>query len=171
MQCEQSSVAGGAAGGAATSRAGDAWSERRETIKQIRRFLVIGVASVLIDLIAYLLLTRFGWDTHLAKGISYVAGMIFGFIGNKFWTFQSELRSVPEPIIYVVLYTLTLGVNVGVNAASLAIFSGLLPPVWNKGFAFLAATGITTVLNFLGMRFVTFRSGIAQRRRMSMGAS
>lgn len=140
------------------------WSERRETLKQIRRFLVIGVSSVLVDLAVYLLLTRLGLGTHMSKGISYVSGMVVGFIGNKFWTFESARRSMAEPITYVLLYATTLGINVAVNAATLALFAGLLPPRWNKGWAFLVATGVTTVLNFLGMRFITFFKGVRQRR-------
>jgi len=137
--------------------------ERRETLKQIRRFLVIGVLSVLVDLAVYLVLTRWGLSTHVAKGVSYVSGMVVGFLGNKFWTFESARRSIAEPITYVMLYATTLLVNVAVNAAVLALCAPILSPRWNRGWAFLVATGVTTVLNFLGMRFVTFFRGIRQR--------
>lgn len=146
------------------------WSERRETLKQIRRFLVIGVLSVLVDLTVYLILTRLGLMTHLAKGISYLSGMVVGFIGNKFWTFESARRSAAEPITYLLLYAITLAVNVAVNAVVLAMFVGILPPSWNKGWAFLVATGVTTVLNFLGMRFVTFFRGVRERRDRAQAA-
>lgn len=142
----------------------NAWSERRETLKQIRRFLVIGVLSVLVDLAVYLLLTRLGLQTHLAKGISYLAGMVVGFIGNKYWTFESARRSASEPITYLLLYATTLAVNVAVNAGVLRVCADLLPPAWNQAWAFLMATGVTTVLNFLGMRFVTFFRGVRERR-------
>ena len=142
----------------------DGWSERRETLKQIRRFLVIGVLSVLTDLAVYLLLTWLGLHIHASKGISYVSGMVVGFLGNKFWTFESSRRSAGEPITYVVLYAITLGVNVAVNALVLGLLAGVFSPPWTKGLAFLVATGVTTVLNFLGMRFITFFKGVGQRR-------
>lgn len=142
----------------------NAWSERQETFKQIRRFLVIGVLSVLVDLTVYLLLNRFGLQTHLAKGISYVSGMVVGFVGNKFWTFESARRSAAEPLTYLLLYATTLMVNVAANAVVLSLFADLLPPFWNRALAFLVATGVTTVLNFLGMRFVTFFGGVRDRR-------
>jgi len=143
----------------------DGWSERRETLKQIRRFLVIGVLSVLTDLAVYLLLTGLGLQIHASKGISYISGMVVGFLGNKFWTFESSRRSVGEPITYVVLYAITLGVNVAVNALMLGLLAGVFSPQGTKGLAFLVATGVTTVLNFLGMRFITFFKGVGQRRR------
>ena len=147
----------------------DGWSERRETSKQIRRFLVIGVLSVLTDLAVYVLLTGLGLHTHASKGISYVSGMVVGFLGNKFWTFESGRRSAAEPITYLMLYATTLAVNVAVNALVLGLLAGVATPRWNKGLAFLVATGVTTVLNFLGMRFITFFKGVGERRERVIG--
>jgi putative flippase GtrA len=143
----------------------EGWSERRETAKQIRRFIVIGVLSVLIDLTVYTLLTRRGLMWDVSKGISYVSGMVFGFIFNKLWTFQSARRSPAEPIVYVVLYTATLGVNVLVNRLVIVVASAWLPLGAVKGLAFLVATGLCTVLNFVGLKWITFRVGVRQRRQ------
>ena len=147
------------------------WSERRETAKQIRRFIVIGVASVLTDFAVYTLLTRLGLITSASKGISYVSGMVVGFVGNKLWTFESARHSAAEPVTYIVLYTTTLGVNVLVNSGVLALSSGWLPQRWAWGLAFLVATGVTTVLNFVGMKWITFRVGVRQRRQRVEGAA
>jgi putative flippase GtrA len=137
-----------------------------ETARHIRRFLVIGVLSVLCDLGTYALLLRFGLDVSVAKGISYVAGMVFGFFGNKFWTFESPQKSIAEPILYLVLYAVTMGVNVGINALVLNQLTGTFGPTLAKGVAFLFATGTTTILNFLGMRLLTFNAGIRARREL-----
>ncbi|MDX2147388.1 MAG: GtrA family protein [Planctomycetota bacterium] len=162
-----------------------AWSERRETAKQLRRFLVIGLSSVAADLASYALFLRvLGMDTLPAKGLSYFVGTIVGFIGNKLWTFESRRKSVSEPITYLVLYAITLGINMGVNelmirggnAAARAWFDsdhaarallGVPVPTIIKALAVLVATGVTTVLNFLGMRFVTFRGALAERRALA----
>jgi putative flippase GtrA len=142
----------------------EGWSERRETAKQVRRFIVIGVLSVLIDFTVYMLLTRLELSWDVSKGVSYVAGMVFGFIGNKLWTFESARRSPAEPVTYLMLYTTTLGVNVLVNRIVLLVLAGWLPSGWVKGLAFLVATGVTTILNFVGMKWITFRVGVRQRR-------
>ena len=137
-----------------------------ETARHIRRFLVIGVLSVLCDLATYALLLQFGLNVSLAKGISYVVGMVFGFFGNKYWTFESPQKSIAEPILYLVLYTLTMGVNVAINWLLLKQLSETLGPTLAKGVAFFFATGTTTVLNFLGMRLLTFNAGIRARREL-----
>ena len=133
--------------------------EQREARLQLLRFLVIGSSAVLIDLGMYQLLTQLMLGTSLAKGLSYLTGMAFGFIGNKFWTFRSKSKSAAEPITYLVLYSVTLVVNVGLNALLLAALGAPF-----KIAAFLIATGTTTVMNFLGMKWFTFRHGIEQRQ-------
>lgn len=166
------------AAGASIPQPVPGWSERRETITQLRRFLLIGLSSVAVDLSAYALFTH--WlhlPTAPSKGVSYVLGMIVGFVGNKLWTFRSARRSAAEPITYVVLYAVTLAVNIGVNEGILAAGRALLEAPADRvqklvaAFAALTATGITTILNFLGMRLVTFRAGIDERRSAARAAS
>jgi putative flippase GtrA len=136
----------------------------QENKRQIVRFLVVGLVSVAVDLACYMFLgTILFFATSVAKGISYLAGMAVGFVGNKYWTFGSTRRSASEPVTYVVLYIVTLAVNIGVNSAVLGMTGGWTVP------AFLLATGVTTVLNFLGMRLVTFRDGIQDRLRAQSG--
>jgi putative flippase GtrA len=134
------------------------WDHGRETRKQLARFLVVGGTSVAVDFAFYALLTRFSWHADLAKAVSYLAGVIVGFCGNKWWTFESRRRSATEPISYLALYAVTLAVNIACNRGALAVLSESAN-LW----AFLFATGITTVLNFLGMKFVTFRRGVQNR--------
>jgi putative flippase GtrA len=127
---------------------------------QLLRFLAIGVSCVLVDLAIYRLLAdRFGFHLDVAKAISYWAGVVVGFIGNKFWTFQSQQKSLREPLIYMALYCVTMLANIGCNRAVLAV----LGPS-TTGLAFLFATGVTTCLNYVGMRFLVFRRGIQSRQ-------
>jgi putative flippase GtrA len=129
-----------------------------ENRRQVRRFLLVGGLSVAVDLVVYALLALLWMPTPVAKGLSYVAGMVLGYFGNKYWTFGSRRRSIREPLAYSVLYAITLAVNIGLNSAVLSVTGGRLALL-----AFLVATGFTTVLNFLGMRLVAFRAGIRSR--------
>jgi putative flippase GtrA len=136
-----------------------AWDERRETRKQIQRFVYVGSTSVAVDLGCYALLAGSGWPPSTAKAASYLAGVVVGFAGNKWWTFKSARRSAAEPAAYLALYAVTLAVNVACHRGVLVLAGESAATV-----AFLVATGVTTVLNFLGMKLVTFRRGLQERR-------
>lgn len=138
----------------------DVSEERRHLV----RFLVVGVLCVGIDLGCYAGLVVLGFAVPVAKGVGYIAGMILGFVLNKTWTFGSRRSASGEAVAYILLYALTFAVNIAVNSGVLATARVLLPGTWPAIAAFLAATGLTTALNFLGMRFVAFRKGIAERR-------
>ena len=130
-----------------------------DTRRQIARFLVVGTTSVAVDLGIYALLTAVAplpWG--ISKGLSYAAGVVVGFFGNKFWTFESARKSAAEPVLYLALYGCTLLLNIGCNQLALAMLGSD-----QKLTAFLLATGVTMVTNFLGMKFVTFRRGIQMR--------
>ena len=132
-------------------------ASEQENRRQIRRFLVIGLISVTTDYLVYLFLCGpLFLITSVAKGLSYVAGMAVGYAGNKYWTFGSTRRSAAEPVAYVAVYAVTLVVNIMVNSAVLGTLG------WSL-LAFLVATATTMVLNFLGLRFIAFRTGIQER--------
>lgn len=118
--------------------------------KEMKRFLVAGISAVLTDLTVYYLLLNV--MTHSpAKTLSFLAGTVVAYIINKYWTFEKHAKSYKEMGKFSALYISTLGANVAVNKASLIIF-----PDW-VFFAFLAATGTSTILNFIGQKFWVFK--------------
>ncbi len=135
------------------------WNTPRNR-RYVARFLIIGGCATAVDLTAYLLLTQSaGLAPAAAKTCSYLIGMAPGFLGNKFWTFGSKRHSLSEPAIYATLYGTTLAVNVSLNSAALSVLGHALPM---KLIAFVSATSVTTLLNFLGLRLIAFRHGIRE---------
>lgn len=121
-----------------------------QTKKELKRFIVAGFSAVATDLISYYLLLNI--LTHSpAKGISFILGTIVAYFINKYWTFEKTQRCYKEIGRFATLYATTLTVNVVVNKISLVLF-----PTW-VFFAFLAATGVSTVLNFIGQKWWVFK--------------
>lgn len=118
--------------------------------KEIYKFLIVGSSSVLLDFIIYRILVNNGLDISLSKLLSFVSGSVFGFILNKYWTFNSKKKTFREIIYYIILYTITAYLNTGVNKFVLGLYT-------NTTFSFLCATGVSTVINFLGQKFIVFR--------------
>lgn len=125
---------------------------RAEFLRHLFRFVVIGVLSVATDFVCYQLLMAWGLSPHVAKGLSYISGMTVGFFGNKYWTFESNRRSLSEVFAFCGLYLTTLAINVAINGLVLHLLGSesILP-------AYLAATAVSTVTNFLGLRLLIFR--------------
>jgi putative flippase GtrA len=120
-----------------------------QTKKELKRFLVAGISAVGTDLATYYLLLNF-FDTNISKGISFLLGTIVAFIINKYWTFGKHEKSYKEIAKFGLLYSATLGANVITNKLILDMFSISL-------LAFFIATGVSTVLNFIGQKWWVFR--------------
>jgi len=125
---------------------------RREAII----FLFVGSATVVTDLAVYdLLLWSEVVDTHLAKGISFVMGLLLSYTANRTLTFGHANHKPGSLGRYLFVYAITLAVNVVVNAVMLTILAQMSSALV---FAFIVATGASATLNFLGMKFFVFRA-------------
>ena len=117
--------------------------------QEILKFLVGGGTAVIVDFFTYKIFMILGLERTVAKTLSFICGSIVGFIINKYWTFKSPKFQIKEILKYTVLYILTAFINSQVNKYTLLLFG-------NEIFAFLCATGVSTILNFLGQKFLIF---------------
>lgn len=126
--------------------------EKLSTIKkrELLGFLVGGSTAVLVDYSTYYLLMYLGLSIETSKAISYVLGAAVGFVINKFWAFDSKQFSMREIGSYIILYAFSAVANTITNSVVLLVIS------W-KVFAFLCATGVSTIINFLGQKFFVFK--------------
>ncbi len=125
---------------------------------EMKRFLVSGGSAVACDTLVYFLLFSF-IHPSVAKAISFISGTILAFFLNKFWTFKKPRRSHAEVVKFICLYASTLGANVLVNRLVLDHAAAVVPPIEPVAtqFAFISATGTSTVLNYLGQKFWVFK--------------
>ena len=117
--------------------------------KELKRFLVAGISAVGTDLVTYYILLNF-LSNDVAKTISFLLGTVVAFVINKYWTFEKHEKSYKEMMKFGILYSLTLGANVMTNNIVLEYTSLIF-------LAFLVATGVSTVLNFIGQKFWVFK--------------
>jgi putative flippase GtrA len=119
--------------------------------QQLRRFLFAGVCAVVTDFILYYILINF-LSYNIAKGVSFIVGSIVAYMINKYYTFENKEKSYKQIIKFIILYTLTLLANISANKLVLHINIELIL------LAFLVATAISTILNFLGQKYWVFKS-------------
>lgn len=116
--------------------------------RELNKFLFAGLAAVGTDLLVYYLLLNL-LSTEVSKGISFIIGSVVAFIINKYWTFKKPEKSYKEMIQFGVLYGTTLGLNVMTNKIVLDYTDIVL-------VSFIVATGISTILNFVGQKWWVF---------------
>ncbi len=119
--------------------------------REIGAFLIFGCTAVAVDFITYTLLIP-SLAHSPAKALSFLAGTIVSYTGNKVWTFKSTSKVHHDLIPFYTLYLFSLAVNVAINKAVL-----MINPSWIL-LAFLAATGTSTVINFVGQKWWVFKS-------------
>lgn len=118
--------------------------------KELIRFLVGGGTAVITDYLVYKVLLYIGLNMSISKGTSFICGSIVGFVINKLWTFESKNFIKSEVIKYVILYTITAYINAKINSITIVITKIHI-------LGFLCATGVSTILNFLGQKFFVFK--------------
>jgi putative flippase GtrA len=114
--------------------------------KQIKSFLLVGFTATCLDFATYFLLVELGVERSLSKGISYVCGVYIGFLGNSIFTFEQRNSNLRR---YLLVYLISLIANLTINYLSLmATQNGLI--------GWLAATLVSTFMNFAGLRYFAF---------------
>lgn len=123
--------------------------KKKDDYKELLKFCVGGGSAVIVDFSVYLLLQQYIYISA-AKIISFVSGAAVGFVINKLWTFESKAFKLSEILKYVLLYACSATANALVN-------KGILMVADITVFAFFCATGVSTIMNFLGQKFFVFK--------------
>jgi putative flippase GtrA len=119
---------------------------------QIQRFLFVGVIAVCIDAISYaLLVDQINIEHGLSKRISFILGSLWAFGGNKYFTFHSTVPPGKEFVLFSLLYLSSFLANGWIHDVTYKLCSSGL-------VSFLTATSISTIINFVGQKFIVFRS-------------
>lgn len=130
----------------------------RRITGELARFLIVGITAVGIDYASYRLCMALGWPIGNAKATGYIAGAVFGYFANRFFTFRvATAWHWSETVRFIGVYLSSLLANVSVNALALTLLGRSELAIT---LAFIAATGTSTALNFLGMKFLVFRPGL-----------
>ena len=127
--------------------------------RELAIFLIVGASTVLVDFISYRGLIGFHFmEVDMAKATGFLAGTLFAYFANRFWTFGHKSHITGSAWRFLALYASTLGVNVLINAFALKLLADVAA---STQLAFLLATGVSACLNFLGMKLFVFRPGLA----------
>ncbi len=120
--------------------------------RQALIFLFVGGCSVAVDYTSYSILSKLGIDINISKGLGFLIGTFFAYFANKKITFN---YSGPQRFFkFIAVYGISLILNIGINSASLALLPEIIA---STSMAFILATLVSAIFNFLGMKYFTFK--------------
>ena len=118
---------------------------------EIYKFILIGICSVLIDFIFYFLFIYFHiFDPNISKKISFILGAIFAFYANRDYVFRVIKKNYFQYFGFATLYFISFMANSYVHDVVLIKSKVLM-------IAFLIATIVSTIINYIGQKFLIFR--------------
>ena len=125
--------------------------------KEIFRYLIVGFSTVILDFLVYHFLLN--WlDFNFAKAISFTSGTIWSYNINRSWTFAIGKTNITHFIKFWLVHMSSLIINVLTNNITLRYIAD------HDGFkirsAFLIATATSTIINYLGIKFLVFNKKI-----------
>ena len=121
--------------------------------KDIFRFIIVGISTVIVDYLLYFFLVNTSsLNIDLCKTISFLVGTLYAYVTNKIYTFKSNVTFKNSIYKFILLYTLSLFVNVFTNSLLLNYFNKFAFQL-----AFLISTFLSAFINFLGMKYFVFK--------------
>lgn len=121
------------------------------------KFLIAGGSNTAITFTLYALLVHNGINYNLALAVTYVLGIVLGFLINRVWTFASNgadssesiLGSEQKPVhtqfgLYILVYALIFVVNFSI--LNLLVQAFQLDPIISQLFAIAVSTVCSYVL-------------------------
>lgn len=142
-----------------------------ENKKQLTKFVLIGGLAVITDLACYYILLNLIpagtfapplTNEAVSKSLSFLCGLSVTYWFNKRWTWRKKDRDNTRLVRFLLVYGLSLVLNVGINSGMLGLLHAqpMLADVPGKYLvAFVGATGACSIFNFLGQKFWIFRPG------------
>lgn len=115
------------------------------------RFLLVGGTSTLLDYFIYLTLNNNHVHVVLAKAVSMCVACTYSFFLNKMFTFRDEKK---VHAAQVAKYVMSQGINIAVNVT---VNTVIYYVTGRRLVAFVLATGIAMVVNFLLQKFIVFK--------------
>ena len=117
------------------------------------KFLLVGLFASIINLLCFFILFyKLNIYEALSYSISYVTGVVIGYIFNKQWSFNYKKKSNRAIFSkYLIVYTINLFVGMGVF--ELVLIMSNIEELLVQAIVII----ITAVSNFIGLKMFVFR--------------
>lgn len=131
--------------------------------KQIIRFLIVGILNTGIGIfLIFMLYNLAGLGYWVSSAAGYIIGGIFSYFANKKFTFENTEKNNKTSTLFVInlviCYILAYSIAKPIVYYILRTFSVSLVTKSAEQISLLFGMMIYTILNFLGQKFVCFKT-------------
>jgi putative flippase GtrA len=132
---------------------------RGKRAEELFRFGLVGICGFVVDGgLLSLLVTGFGTNPLVARGISFPIAVFTTWLINRRFTFDVGWSSAKGKISEFGRYLIVQLTGAAVNLAIYGLLLMLVPMFWRMPlYALSIASGFALIVNYLGARHIAFR--------------
>lgn len=125
--------------------------------KQLLLYLFFGICTTVINTICYGVLHEFLYMDNIPSTVlAWLAAVLFAFITNKMFVFESKRTSTPERLKE---FTSFLGCRILTGILDVVIMAVAVDCLkWNSVAWKLISNIIVTIINYMASKFIIFKS-------------
>jgi putative flippase GtrA len=128
--------------------------QARRSGRSLARFLAVGVSNTLISYFSFLLaltaLEGHRWRGAVAQAIGYSLGILWSFVWNRYWSFESKGCLAREMTLFIISQMVCLLLSVGLIGIAVDVLEV------NVTLSWVVVMGAVTLLNFGLLKIVVF---------------
>jgi len=130
--------------------------------KEIVNYLIFGVATTIVNWLTYSILIKgFSMDETVGNAIAVVVAVLFAFVTNKIWVFESKQTGIGSIIREAFAFFGSRAVTAAIEIIGVPVLQkmGLNQSLFGvKGmWAKIAISVIIIILNYIFSKFIVFR--------------
>ncbi|MCI8836810.1 MAG: GtrA family protein [Hungatella sp.] len=118
-------------------------------------YIICGVLTTAVDWITHRILWHMGAEYQVSTAVSWAAAVLFAFVSNKFWVFQSFEVKPKQMWKEFVSFAACRVATFLITMAGMIIMVGMLH--WNEFFGKLIVSGASMVLNYIPSKLFIFK--------------
>ena len=124
--------------------------------KEIMLYAIFGVLTTLVNICSFAIMTKaLNWEENLSNFIAIVLAVLFAYVTNKYFVFQSKTEGFKEGIFEFAKFVLGRAFTMVVELiGGFILFKLPIPTMISK---FVIAV-IVIILNFFISKFYTFKN-------------
>lgn len=124
--------------------------------KEVLLYLIFGGLTTFVNILTYALFTRvITLDEYVANVIAWIVSVLFAFVTNKLFVFESKDHSlkkvIKESLSFLAFRLLSLGFDMGSMYVMISMFH------WNDLIAKVLSNIVVIILNYVFSKLFVFR--------------